>query len=784
MNPTWLFVAAVYAVAVALARRAGVQIPVRIALLFYLLVLGYLLEPMTGRAVNVQADVIATIPPWSFIAEAPPPRNSEMNDVPLQVVPWAHVVRESWRSLSAPVWNASTGCGMPLLGNGQSSALSPIRLIALPLNLAHSMTAEAAMKLLIALTFMYLYCRRHWSDWASMIAAVIFGFSGFMFAWLHFPHVTTACFLPAVFYAIDLIAERPAFGRCVFAGAIGAAIVFSGHPETAAHIFFAALLYVLWLRPPMKSLATMAGAFLIAVLLASPHLATLAESMTRSQRYVNLQRSTWAEERLPASDRLSAVLILLPRYFGPINKPWGPTGPDAVTGFAGALAVAAWFAVLWQVIASRAWRSRETFFILLVLLIFGAIFEWPGFTDIFHTLIPFGAHARLRVVMVAALAILAASAIDNSAKRRTPLLIGLGTVAALLIVVFVHFEFPEYLLHRRPAALFLTIPAVLVTIAAAVVASSRKAAALAMLFVAVVAEMWTGGWGFNPPTSESLLYPRTPIIRRLEQLQASAAEPFRIVGWGPMLFQNMPAMFGLEDMRVHDPMANARYFDFLSKTASFDPQRYFPDWVDTATHVLDFLNVRYLVADPGVVIDDPARYALVYEGPDGRIFENRTVLPRFYAVRNVVIEFNEQAFVRRLREMDDKWAHTALLDELELENRQMHDDFFNPRAEDAPPGDVKLVEAAATKYRLTATAPRYTLIVSSIPWWPGWKVERNGTRIEPIRVHGAFLGFAVPPGTSRIRVWYSPWTYWLGVWLAAATALALIAGGRTGTASR
>ncbi|HEX6084293.1 MAG TPA: YfhO family protein, partial [Thermoanaerobaculia bacterium] len=65
-----------------------------------------------------------------------------------------------------------------------------------------------------------------------------------------------------------------------------------------------------------------------------------------------------------------------------------------------------------------------------------------------------------------------------------------------------------------------------------------------------------------------------------------------------------------------------------------------------------------------------------------------------------------------------------------------------------------------------ATAPRWSLVVSSIPMWPGWKVERNGVKIEPIRVNGAFLGFAVPPGTSYVRVYYSPWTWWVGLGLA------------------
>jgi uncharacterized membrane protein YfhO len=72
-------------------------------------------------------------------------------------------------------------------------------------------------------------------------------------------------------------------------------------------------------------------------------------------------------------------------------------------------------------------------------------------------------------------------------------------------------------------------------------------------------------------------------------------------------------------------------------------------------------------------------------------------------------------------------------------------------------------------------SPRYSLVVSSVPWWPGWKAERNGARIDPIRVNGAFLGFAVPEGEMDVRVWYDPWTWRLGVIASLATVIALIA---------
>jgi hypothetical protein len=271
-----------------------------------------------------------------------------------------------------------------------------------------------------------------------------------------------------------------------------------------------------------------------------------------------------------------------------------------------------------------------------------------------------------------------------------------------------------------------------------------------------------------------MLYPTTPAIRQLQKFAAATRKnaPFRFAGIGSEFFPNTSAIYGLEDVRAHDPMSNARYLAFLKLTADYEPWNYFAFLRNPDKRVFDFLNVRYLVLEPKTPIKDPQRYPIVYDGRDARIVENRDVLPRFYPVRNVLLEFRDEVFYSMLRAHQD-WAGTAILDELEIEAPQQRLDFFNPRPADSPAATSSIVSATPTDYRLRVNAPRWSLVVSSIPWWPGWKVERNGTLIEPIRVNAAFLGFAVPPGTSNVRVWYSPLSFWGGVWISLATVLAL-----------
>ena len=770
------------------AIRHPPSIPLRVAIFFYALVFVFLYLPLTQDYVNLPVDFLSTLPPWAHLTRHHGSANLYMNDIVLQIVPWANQVREAWRSFEVPLWNHLSAAGYPLLGNPQTSALSPLRLLALPLSLGHAMTAEAAMKMLIALTFTFLFCRRRgYSELASTVGAVAFGFSMFVIVWLHFPLVSSACMLPAVLCAVDLLAERVTYRRFVLAAAVWAVLLFGGHPETAAHTGFLAGLYVVWVVVVERSkgssgprvLGAFVGAMAVAALIAAPLLAPFGEALTKSKRYQELQTHP-PGVLVPFSDWPSFIATLQPHFYGdiPAEPAWGTAAhPESITGFAGFLGVAAWFALLAHVIATRSWRSREMFFVLATLLILGIVMSWPGVREVFHFIFRLAANARLRLLLAMLFAIQTAAVVDLLERgKRIPVLIGIGGASAVLLAFLTTTHFANA--FQRDTALIAIFPSVVVLAVALIVTFFPRAAMFVL--VAVIVELWSAGHDWNPTIDAKWMYPRTPILERMDELLAK--HPGRMVGGGPTFFPNLNGVYGYEDVRPHDPMAYGRYIGFLALVTNYDTEDYFARWTDYDTRLLDYLNVRYVMTPWMGELPAP-RYTMLYDGRDGRIFENRDVLPRFFPVRNVIIDFNDTSFYRRLSQMDD-WRETAVLDKLELENRQMHDDFFHPRPIGAPLATSEIVEAKPASYRLHVKAPRYSLIVSSIPWWPGWKVRRNGAYVEPIRVNGTFLGFAVPPGELDVEVWYDPWTFRYGAIVSGLTIAALLVIGTYGSAVR
>lgn len=782
-NASWLLVGAVYAVAVWLGRRAGADLPRRVALLFYLLVFIFFRAALTTAVVNLPVDFLKGLPPWSHMSRDHYAHNDEMNDIVLQIVPWAHQVRESWRDLDAPLWNHLSSSGYPLLANAQSAALSPLRFLALALPLGYSFAAEAAMKILIALTFAFLFCRsRGYGELASAAGAISFGFSSFILIWLHFPMGTAAAYLPAALYMVDRIVERQTFGRIVFAAGLWTALLFSGHPETAAHTFFVSLLYVLWIagverRAHIRAVGALCVALFIAALLSAPFLAPFAEVMTKSKRYAEIESAPppgWY-----FSDWPSFIAMMQPRFFGavPFEEPWGPAKAEAVTGFAGALGIAAWFAVLAHVIARRRFRSPGFFFVIVAVVVLGALFDYPLFSDLFTSVFHLAANTRLRLVFCFTVAILIASALDTAMKgERWPLLLGLLASSALQGYLLWSTDFPTTWHHD--AAVLALLPSVLVLALAALVPLARRwrEYALMLVIVAIVAELWTVGRHWVPDLSADMFYPTTPIIERLQELKESQPpnDPFRIVGTGPMLFPNVNVMFGLEDIRAHDPMAGSRYVGVLRVLTGYDTEDYFAQWRDITTGLLDFLNVRYIVTTQGGTLGDPGRFRMIYDARDGRIFENTTVLPRVFPIRNVILEFQDDKFAERLITLGD-WHATAILDRLPVENDRMRLDLLAPRPLDSPEATVAIMDAAPTRLRVRVDAPRYSLVATSIPWWPGWKVRTPQRALVPLRINATFLGFVVPPGTHDVEVYYQPLTFWVGAAVALATVVALIA---------
>jgi len=777
----FVYVAVVFAAAVFLWNRfAPVRLEWRIALLFYLLVLLLLFKPLTQEFVGFPADLIFGLYPWLGVGQEFKWSNHEINDVTLQMVPWAHQVRESWMSGEAPLWNNKAGSGYPLLANGQSGAFSIFRWIAMPFALGTSFTIEAALKILLALAGAYLFLRRRlYSPVASAAGAISFGFCTFNIVWLYFPHVSTAVFLPLVFLGIDLLVERPRFGRVFLLAIFFALMLLNGHPETAAHIVFGSGLWLLWRiitrEASMKSVGAIVLAGMLALALAAPLVFPLLEAIPFSQRMESIgSEDPVAEPRFVA--QFLAIIVNVGFYGTEFEKTmWGPTIPEFVSTYAGIAGVIGWIAALAE-LRRRKWRDSLFFYVFGTILILGIAFNWPFFSEAFHKipLFSLAANGRLRLVLCWFLAILAAEAIDllRDEKGRRSVAIGTSAALAILIGLFALNKFPAEVRFFQ-LALTSTLPRLLVVLAfgLALLAAKKNskrltvvAPVLLLASISVDLLQWDLRW--NPPVPSEMVYPETPLVRALVEKQRSPDKdeilPFRIAAPTSTFFPNAAGVFGLEDIRSHDPMAFGRYLGALRVFTGYSSDEYFGMLRHFDDPFVDYLNVRYVMTGVHESLTHP-KFQQIYDGPDGKLYRNLEALPRFYAARNVIVEFDDNTRFRRIKANRD-WAQTVILKYIPTDLIDaVRGDLLDPREVTAPIASVKIVESKSARFRLDIDAPRATMIVSSQPAWPGWKIYRNGkSRLKMIEINAAFMGFIVPPGKSTIEVVYQPRSYTIG----------------------
>ena len=202
-------------------------------------------------------------------------------------------------------------------------------------------------------------------------------------------------------------------------------------------------------------------------------------------------------------------------------------------------------------------------------------------------------------------------------------------------------------------------------------------------------------------------------------------------------------------------MGLASYDRFLRTVASADSAGDIARIQNVEQAELDFLNVRFLIAEPSRELSSE-RWVKRYSGRDATLYENRRVIPRFFVPHRVAEESNLAAQLNRTSDL-----HTDVI----VRGRES--------SSVVAPRSLWIDQARAGRFRLTMETPAPTFVASSQPYTPDWRVEINGKRVPVSLVNGAFIGFDVPAGHSRIVVHYLPRSISLSILAMAVAVVAL-----------
>jgi hypothetical protein len=396
----------------------------------------------------------------------------------------------------------------------------------------------------------------------------------------------------------------------------------------------------------------------------------------------------------------AAWAMVSPNGFGnPVRQNWGWILNYSVVAasYAGLMVLAFFGAAL----VSRRTELRDRLWALYALLLWLIALGWSPVGRLFNAVPPFSiaANDKLRFVASFLAAVVAAKALERI--RGWYVVFGALSAGAAIYVYTLRAAVlrPWDLIAPAAVLLLMLVPRRWV-----------PASAAALL----TAELFVLNSGFNALVESRYYKPRLPIVDALKGV--APKEPFRIAGLEWMFLPNASAQYGLEDIRGSDPMSYARYTELLKPIVVDDRSIDFDRVVDVHSPLLDALNVRYLLTEPGV--EPGGRWKGVYRGPDGSLFENPAVRGRFYLAEGE--------------------------------------------------GTVEVLRPGPARFSLEVQARTPVRIASSQLDAPGWTVSGGE------RVRGTFLGFRLPRGAHRVDVTYRPLSFRATVPLALLAAVLLL----------
>jgi len=744
-----------------LARGLGARLErsaVALGLLLPLLLLGPWLG---GTRLLVPDDFLQPM-----IPDAPPvravDRHELLNDSVFQFLPWEIEVRHALRAGRLPLWSDLLEGGSSPWVNPQAGVLSPLALLARPFPIQYFLLAMLALKLLLAAEGTWLLARAvRVSRAGAALAAAGFALSGGMMAWALFPHTTALAWVPWLTLGVIRLfrtGDPKRLARTVVTTAVlTAGLLLSGHPETAAVGGLFAAACGLSLRARRRGLLRGLGAAAVAAALgfslAAPLIVPFALRLPLSQRaQETLTQTLPVEVVVSASQPLTWFVpgfgrfILAPtnprafglpyqeRFHGPIN--W----VDAESGYAGLLAFAG------SLIALVAARRRAWPFLGFAL---ASLLLAAQFLPVAHLLfmvpaLRAPAYARFLLVGCLALAIAGAMGFDHLFSRRLAgghrrWLPALALGAAAWISLAQDRELPILLLWA-------------LLLAAALLGVFRPRLGRLALGLVLLLDLVPWGQGMLPAGQPALFYPPSRLLDAARR--ETAGGPWRAVGEDFTLFPSLLPVYGVAETRPHNPLAPVPYLRTLKAAFGFAPTMglYFPPFPGVGHPFLDFLGVRAIVwSSPHPV---PPRFERIDDGrtPSFRLYRNPRALPRWFV----------PAAVDVIRPDDlERWI--AALDD--GRRVAVYDPAFagQPLAAAAVTAQpemtaVTVIGARPGRITLEVRVEKPALVATSLGCPEGWRVWKgeSGVPLPQTVVDGAFVGFRVPAGTTRVELRFVP----------------------------
>jgi len=690
-----------------------------------------------------------------------PFKNFLITDPVRQIIPWKELVMERFEHFQLPLWNPYEMAGKPLLANFQSSPFYPLNIILLIKPFYFSWTIFILSQIVLSGIFIYFYLRNlSLHKYASLFGSFAYSFSGFSVAWFEWGNIVhTVLWLPLILLSIDKVFSKTktkkTWGLVFLFGLLSS--FFAGHLQTFFYIFIFTFFYFFtrWIQNGKKR-----NVLFIFILLTCLFLIITSVQWIPTLQFINLSaRSVDHLEWTKAGWFIpweNLAQFIAPDFFGnptTLNY-WGVWNYGEFVGYIGLLPILfACFAVVTR-------RDKKTLFfagaiVLSFLFAFPTIFgKLPYILNI--PFISTSQPTRLVAIICFSLAVLSALGFDYYLKNKK-IVKGKAIFVFFLSTIFLIWLFtvtlfgdklfaisPDFLVLAKRNLIFpsfvLACSFILYFLSVTNKNIHLKKLILILVFVLIVFDLFRFANKFEPFTKKEYLFPITPSINFIKNDNSI----FRVASNDSRILPpNFATHYKIQSIEGYDPLYLLRYAEFVAAMERNTPNISAPFGFNriitphSVSSLLDLLNVKYVFSFNDI---SSSRFKKVFNEGQTQIFENKTVYPRAFFVKNIINANSKKEVIEKV--FESNLRETAVVE-----------DFINKA--NLSIGQAEILSYQEEKIVIRTNNYSNGFLVISDVYYPNWKalIDKKETKIYITDY--AFRGVYVPKGNHIIEMYMS-----------------------------
>jgi Bacterial membrane protein YfhO len=730
--------------------------PVIALMLLPIVILGRSLFP--GRVFSA-ADNVFRISPWYWLDPGVTPQNPLLMDRTVVFEPWLIYARRQVERGMFPLWNVHSFTGAPFLGNFQSALLFPFNELAYVVPIRTALGLAAILKLATAGLSMYWMLRVFSLEpMAATAGALAFMLNGSIIAWLGWPNTNVVIWIPLL---IGLTTQLRETGACRYAGWLALVVgvqFLGGHPETSFFILVLTGCYALFGAPGpgvMRFVIQSATAAGIGGLIAAVQILPFFHYLASSSAVLFRQQThfVWV---LPVR---AIIALFIPNYFGNPTSGnfWGPINFNAISGSVGMLP---W--ILMPCALLGGWDRREVKFFLGAAIFIGlAVYNGRPVPWLLSKLPGFSLAVNMFSLIVLPFCLAALCGFGMQILLRPPLdrrlrmIRGIELLFLLLLVIVACYLIADVrtILHQGLAiyvalqsGAFVILLALGTGISISALQRGANETKLGMGLLAIeLLNLLLLAFSYNPVIRSKQFYPTTPALKFLQAEHGL----FRV----HLTVPNVGAVYGLSDVSGYDAMT-PRYLEqlveppgALLKTGG-GKLLFNEHWIP---QLFNLLNLKYILVAPGSASPAPG-FRLVYDGADGRIYQNMSVFPRVFLVPVARTCLDDAAALALIRSGKIDLRREVIISGC----RQLISGV-------SPSGNLTVEQYGPQRIDVRARVENPAFLVLTDTYDSDWCVWLDNRPVPLLRADYAFRAVALGPGTHKIQFRYRPLTVVVGL---------------------